>query len=279
MLVVVTGTVFSTLMELAQYYDDGRVTSATDLYANVVGTALGAFAGGLTGKDFRWSLLREIAPNRVPALLLSAWTGYTLFPYVPTVDLHKYWNALKPVIFHPALTGYDLLRQIPVWLAIGSLIEGIVGSKRGWLLFPLFVGVVLLAKVLMVYTTLHGEIAGPGLALGVWGVLDRYTSAQYRNRLALWRLCRCRTARTIPVWRHSPFLWLGATPGLHIQLFRGGCLIISSKIFSLWLFDLAYRQSWTSASFIYYFYSACSFSPPVTQTPICRMVQRRSPIR
>ena len=171
-LVVVTGTVFSTLMELAQYYDEGRVTSATDLYANVVGTALGAFAGGLTGKDFRWSLLREIAPNRVPALLLSAWTGYTLFPYVPTVDLHKYWNALKPVIFHPALTGYDLLRQIPVWLAIGSLIEGIVGSKRGWLLFPLFVGVVLLAKVLMVHTTLTmAEIAGSGLALGVWGVL------------------------------------------------------------------------------------------------------------
>jgi len=40
--VVVTGTALSTLMELAQYYDDGRVASATDLYANVVGTALGA---------------------------------------------------------------------------------------------------------------------------------------------------------------------------------------------------------------------------------------------
>ena len=171
-LVVVTGTVLSGFIELAQYYDDGRVTSANDLYANVVGAAFGALGGSLTGRDVRWPLLREIAANRVPALLLSAWTGYTLFPYVPTIDLHKYWNALKPVIFHPTLTGYDLLRHIAIWLAIGSLIEDIVGPKRGWLLFPLFVGVVLLAKVLMVHTTLTmAEIVGAGLAVGLWGVL------------------------------------------------------------------------------------------------------------
>jgi VanZ family protein len=171
-LAVVTGTVLSTLMELAQYYDDGRVASATDLYANVAGTALGAFGGNLTDRNFRWPLLREIAANRIPALLLSAWIGYSLFPFVPTVDLQKYWNALKPVIFHPALTGYGLLRHIAIWLAIGSLIEGIVGPKRGGLLFPLFVAVVLLAKVLMVHTTLTmAEIVGAGLAVGGWGVL------------------------------------------------------------------------------------------------------------
>jgi len=152
--VVVTGTALSILMELAQYYDDGRVASATDLYANIVGTALGAFGRNVTDRSFPWPLLREIATNRIPALLLGAWTGYTLFPYVPTVDFHKYWNTLKPVISHPALTGYGPLRHIAIWLAIGSLIEGIVGPKRGWLLFPLFVGIVLLAKVLMVHTTL-----------------------------------------------------------------------------------------------------------------------------
>jgi VanZ family protein len=171
-LVVATGTALSTLMELAQYYDPGRVTSATDLYANVTGTALGALVGGLAGADFRWPLLREIAANRVPALLLSAWVGYTLFPYVPTIDVHKYWNALKPLIHHPTLTGYDLLRHTAVWLAIGSLIDGIAGPKRGGLLFPLFIGVVLLAKVLMVHTALTiAEIAGAGLAVGLWGVL------------------------------------------------------------------------------------------------------------
>ena len=171
-LVVATGTALSTSMELAQYYDPGRVTSATDVYANVVGTALGALGGSLTGTDFRWPLLREIATNRVPALLLSAWVGYSLFPYVPTVDLHKYWNALKPVISHPTLTAYDLLHHTAVWLAIGSLIEEIAGPKRAWLLFPFFIGFVLTAKVSMVHTTLTmAEIFGAGLAVGLWGVL------------------------------------------------------------------------------------------------------------
>jgi VanZ like family len=179
-LVVATGAAISTLMELAQFYDPGRVTSATDLYANVVGTALGALGGSLTGADFRWPLLREIAAHRVPALLLSAWAGHTLFPYVPTVDLHKYWNALKPVIYHPALTGYDLFRHTAVWIAIASLIEAIAGSKRARLLFPLFIGFGLAAKVAMVHTALTmAEIVGAGLAVGLWGVLT--FDARLRN--------------------------------------------------------------------------------------------------
>ena len=101
-LAVLIGAFLSTCMELTQYYDDGRQTAATDLYANVVGTTLGAIGGSLTGTDFRWPLLRGIASNRVPALLLSAWAGYRLFPYVPTIDLHKYWDTLKPVILYPA---------------------------------------------------------------------------------------------------------------------------------------------------------------------------------
>ena len=88
-LVILTGALLSACMELVQYYDDGRQTAATDLYANIVGTGLGALGGRLTGSNFRWPLLREIASNRVPALLLSAWAGYRLFPYVPTIDLHK----------------------------------------------------------------------------------------------------------------------------------------------------------------------------------------------
>src|SRR5262249_48288036 len=73
---------------------------------------------------------------------------------------------------HPALTRYGLLRHIAIWLAIGSLIEGIVGQQPGRLLFPLFVGIVLLAKVLMVHTTLTmAEIGGAGLAIVGWGVL------------------------------------------------------------------------------------------------------------
>jgi VanZ family protein len=187
-LAILTGALLSTCMELVQYYDDGRETAATDLYANVVGTGLGAIGGSLTGRDFRWPLLREISSNRVPALLLIAWAGYRLFPYVPTTDLHKYWEALKPVILYPSLTDYDLFRYTAIWLTIGVLIEAISGPKRVWLLFPLFVGLVLVAKVMMVDTTLTtAEIAGAGLAFFAWGVL----AVSARVRVAVIALLFC----------------------------------------------------------------------------------------
>jgi VanZ family protein len=187
-LAVLTGALLSTCMELMQYYDDGRQTAATDLYANVVGTVLGAIGGSLTSRDFRWPLLREISSNRVPALLLSAWAGYRLFPYVPTTDVHKYWDALKPVILHPSLTGYDLFRYTAIWLTIGALIEAICGPRRVWLLFPLFVGLVFGAKVMMVDTTLTtAEIAGAGLALCTWSVL----AVQVRLRASVIALLFC----------------------------------------------------------------------------------------
>ena len=172
LMAVTAGAILSTCIELAQYYDDGRQTAANDLYANVVGTLLGAIGGGLTGRNFRWPLLREVASQRVPVLLLIAWAGYRLYPYVPTIDLHKYWSALKPVILHPTLTGYDLFRYMTIWLTIGVLVEAIGGQKRVWLKFPLFVGSVIVAKVTIVGTTLTtAEVAGAVLAFGVWGIL------------------------------------------------------------------------------------------------------------
>jgi hypothetical protein len=99
----------------------------------------------------------------------------------------KYWNALKPLIYRPDLTGYDLLRYTAVWLAIGSLIEAIAGPKRAWLLSPVFIGLVLAAKVAMVDTMLTmAEVVGAGLAAGLWGSSRAlFTSAQHRNRAAL----------------------------------------------------------------------------------------------
>ena len=205
-LAVLTGAVLSTCMELAQFYDDGRQTAATDLYANVVGTVLGAIGGALTGGNFRWPLLREIVSNRVPTMLLSAWAGYRLFPYVPTTDLHKYWNALKPVILHPSLTGYDLFRYTALWLTIGALVEVIGGPRRLGLLFPLFVGSVIVAEVVIVDTTLTtAEIAGAGLAFCAWGVL----AVGPRLRVALIALLFC---GYVIAERLEPFQF-GATAG------------------------------------------------------------------
>ncbi len=139
----VCGALLSISMEFAQYYVAGRVTSATDVYANIIGTALGALVGIVAGRNTSWPFFRVIAANRVPGLLVGLWLGYRLFPYVPTIDLHKYWEALKPVALDPSLTGYDLFRHTAICLTIAALVEAIGGTKRAWLLFPLLTGSVL----------------------------------------------------------------------------------------------------------------------------------------
>ena len=116
-------------MELAQYYLPERVSAADDIYANVIGTALGALVGVLAAGNFRWLPFRQLAADRVPAFLLALWLGYRLYPYVPTIDLHKYWEALKPVILYPSPVAYDLFRYTAIWLTIGNLIEAIAGSQ------------------------------------------------------------------------------------------------------------------------------------------------------
>jgi VanZ family protein len=183
-LAIITGALLSTSMELAQYYVQGRVTAADDVYANVIGAALGAVVGGVAHGNFRWPLLREISSNRVPCLLLTLWLGYRLFPYVPTTDLHKYWNALKPVLLYPSLTGYDLFRYTATWLTLGALIEATVGPKRRWLSFPLFIGAVLTARVVIVDKTLSAaEIAGAVLALVARLTLAASAGARLRAAL------------------------------------------------------------------------------------------------
>lgn len=184
LLVMLAGGFLSTGMELAQYYIAGRVSAADDVYANLIGTMLGAIAGNLAGANFRRLPFREIAGNRVPCLLLALWLGYRLYPYVPTIDLHKYWEALKPVVLHPRPPAYDLFRHTAIWLAIGSLIEALGGRRRGWLLFPLFIAAVLAAKVTIVGKTLSAaEIAGAAIAFAAWLLLAVSLGARMRVTL------------------------------------------------------------------------------------------------
>jgi VanZ family protein len=181
LLVAFAGGLLSTTMELAQYYIAGRVSAADDVYANLIGTVLGAIVGNFAGDDFLWLQFRDIAANRVPCLLLGLWLIYRLYPYVPTIDLHKYWDALKPVVFHPRPAGYDLFRYTAIWLTVGSLIEAIGGRRRGGLLFPLFIAAVLAAKVIIIGKTLSAaEIDGAAIALAVWLLLAISVGARIR---------------------------------------------------------------------------------------------------
>lgn len=163
------GAVLSISMELTQYYDIGRDTAATDVYANVLGTLLGTFPGVVFQVDHRGLLVRQIVANRIPALLVLTWVSYRLYPYVPTIDLHKYWDTLKPIVLTPQVSAYDLFRHTAIWLTVYTLVSRITTILRPWLLMPLFAAGVLFSKILIISTSLSvAEIAGALVAYLIW---------------------------------------------------------------------------------------------------------------
>ena len=120
LLVVAGGAALSVTMELIQFYDAGRVTNASDVYTNTFGTLIGALVAILFSDRFSLPLFPEIMARPVPTLLITAWTGYRFYPFVPTIDLHKYWHALRPVILDPIPAPYPLYRHTSIWLTFSS---------------------------------------------------------------------------------------------------------------------------------------------------------------
>src|SRR3954447_6837179 len=147
LLILAAGALLSTAMELLQFYDPGRVTSLWDLASNTTGTAIGACAGLAAGARLRVPLLRDLAAHPVPTFLLLAMLGYRLVPYVPVIDLHKYWNALKPLLFGPFPGPGEIFRYFALWLTSSELLAAIFGARLSLMFAPLLVAFVLAAKV------------------------------------------------------------------------------------------------------------------------------------
>jgi VanZ family protein len=159
-------------VELAQYYDPGRVPSAGDIYTNAGGTALGAIAGLIFAHDIRLNAVREIRARPFPALLLVSWLGYRLYPYVPAISLHKYWDALRPLVLNPHVGRYDCFRYTVMWLTIAALIETIARQRRSRRLLPLLAVCVVIAKIAIISQELNpNEIVGILAGFTVWLVI------------------------------------------------------------------------------------------------------------
>ncbi|HLG87610.1 MAG TPA: VanZ family protein [Alphaproteobacteria bacterium] len=168
------GFVLCVAMELAQFYFVDRVTNMSDVYLNTFGSFLGAVGGVLLGSDFRWPFLRELTEKPFPALLLAAWYGYRLYPYVPTIDLHKYWHAIRPLFALSEFALLDLYRFTVIWLVLAYLIETIFGARLVRFLFLAFAAVEFLGKIFILGNVLKlAEILGVLLAYLAWGMFAR----------------------------------------------------------------------------------------------------------
>ncbi len=172
LVVILAGLLLCTGIELAQFYDAGRVTNMSDVYLNTSGTVLGVIAAVLLRSWSSHPVPKDIATQPIPVMLLVAMLGYHLFPYVPTIDLHKYWHSLRPLIVTPSLSPGDILRYTALWLTTCWLVGKIVGFNRSRVLSPLLMTFVFACKIVIESLVLSlPELLGAGFALALWLVV------------------------------------------------------------------------------------------------------------
>ena len=185
-LTVLLGTALSLGVELTQYHLAGRDSTLGDLYANAIGTAAGALVAAAIGPSPRWPLLGELFAAPFAALLLIAWGGERLSPYVPTIDLHKYWHSLWPLL---AGTGFGLAAVASAtvaWLLVAALLEAAYGRRRTWLLFPLAFVAAEAWRVMAVGTAVElSDVVGAAAAFALWPLFTRWRRAPLAVAMAL----------------------------------------------------------------------------------------------
>jgi VanZ family protein len=167
-LALLLGACLSICIETLQYYDAGRDPQATDIYSNTLGTVIGAGLTFLLNNSIAARFFGQRISHRVPLMLLGAWAGYKLYPFVPVIDLHKYWNALKPIVLYPTASWSGLFTHAASWIAAAFLTSRVTEGKYEAFWFAAFVAFVMIAKILIMDAGLSVEdVAGAAIAL-VW---------------------------------------------------------------------------------------------------------------
>jgi VanZ family protein len=118
MLAVVLGAALSISVEIAQAYQQTRWTSIYDVYANVLGSAIGA---GVASVFSRVSLLLNRKPGLQVAdggalVLLVCWSAYLMFPFVPQLSQRTIQAKIASI---NRIDEVGFVTAIVIWMVVG----------------------------------------------------------------------------------------------------------------------------------------------------------------
>ena len=214
------GAILSLAIELTQFFDAGRVSVLSDFYLNVAGTLAGAALAGTTGAGWTKAPWPQGSAPAFARLLLLAWLGWRLYPYVPTIDLHKYWQSVKPLLA-PHITAYDILRYTVYWWSAIFLFQTGLGPKRMPLLFPAMLCFFAAKIVILSLVITPSELLGAGLAFFLGRSILKRQAAIGVACLAALLLLTIILSRVLP-WQFSDvqiaFQWIPFYSVLHGSL-------------------------------------------------------------
>jgi VanZ family protein len=169
------GCALSLTMEIAQFYVPERYTDMRDVYSNTLGSLCGAVAGLTLIGNSRMNILRDSRIAPFPALLLAAFVASRLYPFVPTIDAHKYLAAVRPLLNTAALSKADLFLAGITWLVVCYLSEALFGKRSALLASVLIAAAVFVGDVVIVDAKLSlASVLGASVAYLLWFALLRF---------------------------------------------------------------------------------------------------------
>lgn len=150
---LIVGTLLSLAVELLQVYASSRVSSLADVLVNAIGT----LAGGLIaivylelGTTLRIPGAAAGRPEPVPLGVLLLWLAFRLAPFVPTIDWHKYEDAVKPLFLEPEFAALDTFRYLVGWLVVGYTVRQLWRREYALLALFVIVAIVLVGRIVVV---------------------------------------------------------------------------------------------------------------------------------
>lgn len=153
---------FSFVLQLAQVWLPSRSAALADVVWNMAGMASGMAAAHGVGRA-----LNRIHPlgsaSVIPLLILILWVTAELLPLVPSLDLQKFRDALKPLLLEFHFSFPQAVMHAAGVIAAGAALAAL-GRKPGWWLggFLIFV---LAGKLAIVNLVLDASLV-IGLAAG-----------------------------------------------------------------------------------------------------------------
>lgn len=142
-------------IQVLQYHFAGRYADLGDAMWNALGCAIGISFAWLS-RRYALSLPRGAEPGvqTFAIVLLALWCGAELAPFVPTLDVQRFKDALRPL----REWNIEPLRVLTLSCDIAvcaELIRTAFGSARQWRNLALLLAATLLAKLVVVFHAWH----------------------------------------------------------------------------------------------------------------------------
>jgi VanZ family protein len=157
--------IFSLLLQILQIWLPTRLAALADIVWNMLGLLLGIGTSILAKQMFLSWTDKQSVPNSktiIPLIILCLWLGSELLPLIPSLDLQKFKDAIKPLQILDFNFSLIWLHAVGI-LTAGSALSVLTIRPRMWLtnaLFFILFGKIIIINQFLDTSTLVGLLIG-----------------------------------------------------------------------------------------------------------------------